>query len=140
MHCPNCGTPTLNHQQFCRSCGAQITGDEPRPFNPRLAGLVMAFGGILIALTGSFVDLRAVVFLGVIISIAGMFFIAAYPMLRSSLNRRTVVPDQPDSLPHAPTTKKLSPIGDFEYVPASVVEGTTNLLKEPAATRSESDK
>lgn len=99
----------------------------------------MAFGGILIALAGSFVELRAVLFLGVIISIAGMFFIAAYPMLRSSLNRRRVAPDQPESLPHAPTTKKLAPIGDFDHVPASVTEGTTNLLKVPAQKRSDSD-
>ena len=99
----------------------------------------MAFGGIVIALAGSFAELRPVLFLGVIISIAGMFFIAAYPMLRSSLNRSSVAPDQPESLPPAPTTKKLEPIGDFEYVPASVTEGTTNLLKEPAAKRNDTD-
>ena len=139
MNCPNCGTPILNDQQFCRSCGAQVAAAEPRPFNPRLGGLAMAFGGIMIALVGSFVELRAVLFLGVIISIAGMFFIAAYPMLRSSFNKRSGAPKQPDSLPHAPTTKKLAPVGDFEYVPASVTEGTTNLLKEPAAKRSDSD-
>lgn len=74
-----------------------------------------------------------------IISIAGMFFIAAYPMLRSPFNRRTGTPEQPDSLAYAPTTKKLAPVGDFEYVPASVTEGTTNLLEEPAAKRSDSD-
>lgn len=139
MNCPDCGTPILNDQQFCRSCGAQVAAAEPRPFNPRLAGLAMAFGGIMIALVGSFVELRAVLFLGVIISIAGMFFVAAYPMLRSSFNRRSGALKQPDSLPHAPTTKKLAPVGDFEYVPASVTERTTNLLKEPAPKRSDSD-
>jgi hypothetical protein len=139
MNCPNCGTPILNDQQFCRSCGAPLAAAGPRRFDPRLAGLTMAFGGILIALAGSFVELRAVLFLGVIISIAGMFFIAAYPMLRSSLNRSSVAPDQPESLPPAPTTKKLEPIGDFEYVPASVTERTTNLLKEPAAKRNDTD-
>lgn len=139
MNCPNCGSQILNDQQFCRSCGAQLAAADPRPFNPLLAGLAMAFGGIMIALAGSFVELRAVLFLGVIISIAGMFFIAAFPMLRSSFNRRSGAPKQPDSLPHAPTTKKLAPVGDFEYVPASVTEGTTNLLKEPAAKRYDSD-
>jgi hypothetical protein len=99
----------------------------------------MAFGGILIALTGSFIDLRAVLFLGVIISITGMFSIAASPMLRSAFKKRSGAPKHPISLPHSPTTKKLSPIGDFEYAPASVTEGTTNLLKEPAAKRSDSD-
>ncbi|MBK6590362.1 MAG: zinc ribbon domain-containing protein [Acidobacteria bacterium] len=92
MNCPNCGTPIQNDQQFCRSCGTQVAAAGPRRFDPRLAGLTMAFGGILIALAGSFVELRAVLFLGVIISIAGMFFIAAYPMLRSSLNRSSVAP------------------------------------------------
>lgn len=139
MNCPNCGTPILNDQQFCRSCGAPLAAAGPRRFDPRLAGLTMAFGGILIALAGSFVELRAVLFLGVIISIAGMFFIAAYPMLRSSFKRRSGDAKQPDQLPHAPTTKKLAPIGDFEYVPASVTEGTTNLLTEPAAKRSGPD-
>ena len=139
MNCPDCGSQILNGQQFCRSCGAQLAAAEPRPFNPRLPGLAMAFGGIMIALAGSFVELRAVLFLGVIISIAGMFFMAAYPMLRSSFNRRSGAAKQPDSLSHAPTTKKLAPVGDFEYVPASVTEGTTNLLKEPSAKRSDSD-
>lgn len=139
MNCPDCGSPILNDQQFCRSWGAQLAAAEPRPFNPLLAGLAMAFGGIMIALAGSFVELRAVLFLGVVISIAGMFFIAAYPMLRSAFNSRSGALEQPDSLPHAPTTKKLAPVGDFEYVPASVTEGTTNLLKEPAAKRSDSD-
>ena len=139
MNCPNCGTPTLSDQQFCRSCGAMLAAAGPRPFDPRLAGLAMAFGGIIIALAGKFAELRPVLFLGVIVSIAGMFFIAAYPMLRSSLKRRSRALKQPDQLPHAPTTKKLAPIGDFEYVPASVTEGTTNLLKEPAAKRSDTD-
>lgn len=93
----------------------------------------------MIALTGSFIDLRAVLFLGVIISITGMFSIAASPMLRSAFKKRSGALKRPDSLPHAPTTKKLAPVGDFEYVPASVTEGTTNLLKEPAAKRSDSD-
>lgn len=139
MNCPNCGTPTLSDQQFCRSCGAMLAAAGPRPFDPRLAGLAMAFGGIIIALAGKFAELRPVLFLGVIVSIAGMFFIAAYPMLRSSLRQRNVAPEQPGSLPHAPTTKKLAPIGDFEYVPASVTEVTTNLLKEPAAKLSDTD-
>lgn len=139
MNCPNCGTPTLSDQQFCRSCGAMLAAAGPRPFDPRLAGLAMAFGGIIIALAGKFAELRPVLFLGVIVSIAGMFFIAAYPMLRSSVNRRTGGRKPQDTLPHAPTTKKLAPIGDFEYVPASVTEVTTNLLKEPAAKLSDTD-
>ncbi len=108
MNCPECGSPIVNDQQFCRSCGAPLAAAEPRPFNPRLAGFLMAFGGIMIALAGSFVDIRAVLFLGVIISIAGMFSIAAYPMLRSSFKRRSGAAKHPDSLPQAPTTKKLA--------------------------------
>ncbi len=139
MNCPNCETPILNDQQFCRSCGTQVAPDETRRLNPQLVGLAMAFVGIVIALTGSFSDLRSVLFLGVIISIAGMFLIAASPMLRSTFKKRGIAPKQPVSMPHAPTTKKLAPVDDFEYVPASVTEGTTNLLKEPTAKRSDSD-
>ncbi len=99
---------------------------------------MMAFGGIMVALTGGTINVRTVVLLGVFISISGMFFIAAYPMLRSSLKRQKTAALPQESLANAPTTKKLSPIGDFEYVPASVTESTTNLLRDPAPTRARS--
>ena len=94
----------------------------------------------MIALMGSFVDVRLILLLGGIISITGMFFIAAYPMLRSSLKQQKKAALPPESLPNAPTTKKLSPIGDFEYVPVSVTEGTTNLLKEPGKVGRQRDQ
>jgi len=106
--------------------------DPPRGINPRLIGLVMAFAGIMISMAATMIGIRVAVFIGVFISITGMFFVAAYPMLRSSFKRQKKTALPQESLPNAPTTKKLSPIGDFEYVPVSVTESTTNLLKEPA--------
>ena len=131
MNCTNCHSPITAEQQFCRSCGSNLTGVEQRRINPQFWGLSLAFGGILIAIAGKMIDVRVVLFLGVLISITGMFVTAAFPLLRSALKRRVSAPLQPDAPPNAPTTKKLSPIGDFEYIPASVTEGTTNLLKEP---------
>ncbi|CAN5331902.1 hypothetical protein BH10ACI3_BH10ACI3_16100 [soil metagenome] len=98
----------------------------------------MAFGGIMLALSGKIIDIRWMLFAGVFISIFGMFFIAAFPLLRSSLRRkpRLDVVDQPGPQLAAPTTRKLSPIGDSDFIP-SVVEGTTELLKEPVRLRSD---
>ncbi len=135
MNCPNCGSPTLADQQFCRSCGAGLRADEPRPVNRRILwGLTMAFGGILIAMGGKMFDQRLVTFLGAFISIAGMFFIAAYPFIRPSRSQKhnAGLPSQPESLSPVETTKKLSPNGDIDFV-ASVTEETTNLLKVPAS-------
>jgi hypothetical protein len=140
MNCPTCNSAATAEQQFCRSCGSNLTGVEPRRINPQLWGLSLAFGGILIAIAGRVFDVRVVLFLGVLISITGMFLTAAFPMLHSALKRRVTAPSQPESLPVAPTTKKLSPIGDFEYVPASVTEGTTDLLKEPILNRADPEK
>jgi hypothetical protein len=98
-----------------------------------LWGLLLAFGGIVIALAGKMLlQLDLVTFIGVLISLSGMFFIAAYPFLTASI-RRGYAPGrnpQPESLPHADTTNKLPPISETDFVP-SVTENTTNLLKIP---------
>lgn len=134
MNCPTCGSSTTPDQQFCRSCGTGLIGNEKRPFNPRfwnLLALALTFGGLMIAMTGKLIDLRWVIFAGVFVSMGGMFSIAALGVLRQTSpgrSKRTPI-QQPNSLSPAETTKKLSPIGDLESVP-SVTEATTNLLDE----------
>ncbi|MEO6654688.1 MAG: hypothetical protein ABIO36_01255 [Pyrinomonadaceae bacterium] len=107
--------------------------DEPRSVNPRLWGLMMSFGGILIAMTGKMGDIRWLTFAGVFLSIAGMFFVAAYPMLRSLLPRKRPAAHaaQPEFLSPVGTTKKLSPVDGSTFIP-SVTENTTNLLHDRA--------
>lgn len=134
MNCPTCGSSTTPNQQFCRSCGISLISDEQRPFNPRLWSLLalgLAFGGLMIAMTGKLIDLRWVIFAGVFVSMAGMFSIAALGVLRQTSPRKSKKRpiQQPSSLPPAETTKELAPIGDLEFIP-SVTEGTTNLLDE----------
>ena len=133
MNCPNCGLQTLTDQQFCRSCGESLVEDRRRPIPPQFWGLVMAFGGILIAMTGKLVDMRWLIFAGVFISVGGMFFIAALTSLRQSRPRKRKANQlqQPDFLTPADTTNKLLPLGDTDFIP-SVTEETTNLLKVPA--------
>lgn len=133
MNCPNCGLQTLADQQFCRSCGESLIADRPRTIPPQFWGLVMAFGGILLAMTGKLVDLRWLMFAGVFISVGGMFFIPAFTLLRQSRprKRKATQLQQPDFLTPADTTNKLLPLGDTDFIP-SVTEETTNLLKVPA--------
>jgi hypothetical protein len=94
------------------------------------------FGGIIVALLGKMaLPFDAVVLSGVLISIAGMFLVAAYPLLRRSARPRQIVPDaSPGQLPSAEATNKLPPIGVTDFVP-SVTEDTTNLLKMPSVDR-----
>lgn len=124
----------MQDQQFCRSCGISLIEKEKRSFNPRFWGLgvlMLIFTGLLIAVTGKMIGVRWLSFAGLFVMIIGMFFVAAFAMMREMRPRKSkTVPSQPmDSLPPAETTKKLSPIGDFGYIP-SVTEGTTNLLDE----------
>ena len=140
MNCPNCGSPTLVDQQFCRSCGAGLTADAPRSFRPQIWGLLvlmMVFGGLLTAMAGKLFDLRWLIFTGVFVMVGGMFFVAAYALLQQS-RPRTRKPSQsqlPKTFPSADTTNKLLPIGDNDFIP-SVTERTTDLLKTPAANQS----
>ncbi len=139
INCPSCGSQMKFDQQFCRTCGTSLRADEPGSINRRMLwGLLMAFGGIVIALAGKMLlQLNLVTFIGVLISLSGMFFIAAYPFLTASL-RQKFAPGRnthPESLPHADTTNKLPPINETDFVP-SVTENTTNLLKVPVRSDS----
>ncbi len=108
--------------------------DEARPANRRMLwGPLLAFVGIAIALVGKMLlHLEILTLVGVLISLAGMFFIAAYPyLLRNPKKRGIDVSSQPQNLAPAETTNKLPPISAIDHFP-SVTEGTTELLKDPA--------
>ena len=131
MDCPNCGTKTVGDQQFCRDCGAGLTADATRRRIPRAFwGMTLAFAGILLALIGSMIDVRAVVMTGVIMSVLGMFSIAAMSILNQGRKRSPLIFKRPASLPKADTTNKLPPMSAIDHFP-SVTEHTTNLLEHP---------
>ena len=99
-----------------------------------LWGLILAFGGIVIALFGRMLlQQQIVTLIGVLASISGMFFIAATPFLRRTRsNKRGIHPStQPEVLAPAEPTRKLPPMSVADYIP-SVTEDTTELLKDPA--------
>jgi predicted nucleic acid-binding Zn ribbon protein len=138
MNCPNCRTQILIDQQFCRSCGAELTADRPRTNSQwMLGGLILAFAGIMVALLGRMLLHEEIVTLiGVMLSISGMFLIAANQFIRrpKQTRRVTATPVEHGSLP-AVSTNKLLPFGNDDYIPASVTENTTNLLMEPVSDR-----
>ncbi len=134
MNCPNCGSSVNIAQQFCRSCGVDLVNPGARPASPSvLPGLAMAFGGIAIALFGRMVfHLEAAALIGVLISIAGMFYVAAYPYLRRSLGQKRKTAPTSHGVPLTPgyQTNKLPPMSVNDF-PMSVTENTTDLLKVP---------
>ena len=160
MNCPKCGLQTLPDQRFCRSCGTnvQITtrpltehstvtdlGVAPRIERKvpkqlanllRRSGFLVMFIGLVIGVIGRMLmhdDTVATV--GVLVSIAGMFFIA-YPYLSPSPRQ------EQDS---GPASKRELDIQSHpkQYFPretnteygSSITERTTDLLKSPAASR-----
>lgn len=138
MNCSNCGSQIRSEQQFCRSCGADLHGNQPQRLDRRvLPGLSMSFGGIVIALLGRMLfHLDIVTLVGVLISIAGMFYIAAYPYLQRSLKPKPKAgPNrQREAMLSAGATNRLPPMDLTDAVP-SVTEHTTNLLKVPITER-----
>ncbi|MEP6944788.1 MAG: hypothetical protein ABJA02_02640 [Acidobacteriota bacterium] len=110
----------------------------PRPTNRRvLPGMSLAFGGIVVALFGKMVfHMDIVVLIGVLASIAGMFYIATYPYLPLALRFEPYIGPaaNSDSVLPAGSTKKLPSMEPADAVP-SVTEHTTNLLKVPVARR-----
>lgn len=142
MNCPNCGSPTLTDHEFCRSCGTGLLEDKPRSFRPQCWGLmtlVTTFGGLMIAMTGKMLDVRWLTFTGVFITMGGMFFVAAYAMLRQSRPRKRKASraPRPDSLSPAETTNKLPPLAATDFI-TSVTEPTTDLLRQPVPNKTDS--
>jgi len=159
MTCPQCGSPSLSDQKFCRSCGMHLhltTQQLVTPANVHdlgsksavavkerrsrnnlvLSGFVMMFIGAAIGVVGKkllYQDIITVV--GVLISLAGMF-LTCYRYL--SPTRRSEDEPTTSSQPQAqigPSATEYLVSGDsVEYVP-SVTERTTNLLTESGARR-----
>ncbi len=133
-NCPNCGLAADGDQQFCRSCGAALRATASN-FGDRsaLIGILLAFGGIIIALTGKMIlNQELLVFIGVVTSIMGMVSIAVTPLLakgRYKKPRQMSFHPQASLAPSEPTLH-LPPIDSLHEIP-SVVESTTELLKEP---------
>jgi hypothetical protein len=124
----------LAEHEFCRSCGANLfTVKERRGVPSPIVGVILAFVGILIALTGRMLlNENIVVFVGVVTSIIGMMSIAVIPLIAAKQSRertrRTTV--RPPSLKPVDTTTKLPPISAQDQI-HSVVDDTTELLREP---------
>jgi hypothetical protein len=140
MNCPDCGSPTLRDQQYCRSCGAALSANARRRINPRVWGLmtlVTAFGGLMIAMTGKMLELRWLTFTGVFILMGGMFLLAILAFLWETRPRKRNTAPSPQEQPLSPadTTNKLLPIADNDFIP-SVTERTTDLLKTASPNRS----
>jgi hypothetical protein len=161
MNCPKCGLPTSSDQKFCRSCGASlqmitqplaehaalsdlertpaiILKDETQRTNSlMLWGFIIMFIGAAIGVIGKMLmHEEMVTVVGVLVSLAGMF-LTVYPSLSSSPRRKydpTIASAQPEALTQSHPTKYLSPESNIEFV-SSITERTTDLLKNPAATR-----
>jgi predicted nucleic acid-binding Zn ribbon protein len=140
MICPECASPIVADQHFCRDCGRELIA---RPPNHRLraggvAVLGMMFLGLLVAMFGKMFDMRWLAYLGLVILLTGAFVIAVYAFLKDTRPRMRarrpvdeLQPAGPASIEKADTTNKLLPIGEQDYIP-SVTEKTTNLLETPA--------
>ncbi|MEP7213240.1 MAG: zinc ribbon domain-containing protein [Acidobacteriota bacterium] len=135
MNCPDCGNKVTADQQFCRSCGASLWADEVKRFVPSpIIGILLAFGGIIVALTGKMLlQQDFLVFIGVVLSIIGMASIALIPLIaakRAKERSRRVAP-KPSAIPPAEPTMKLPPMAARDEF-HSVIEDTTELLNENA--------
>ena len=160
MNCPNCGSNLTSDQKFCRACGAELKlavqalnqivgGDETATLEPTAqarvlpsrgaifrTGFVVLFLGLGLSLvSGMEFHLPWLSMVGVLTMIAGMFLVAyasvAWP--RSSRKAKGL-PTHSEQMPKSEPTNKLPAMNDADFTP-SVIEGTTELLKEPASKR-----
>ncbi len=158
MNCPGCGLQTLSDQKFCRSCGAglQMTtqplvehapvlesrrtpaiigkDEQRRPNGLVLWGFIMMFIGVAVGVIDKkLIHEDIVTVVAVLVSLAGMF-LTVYPfLLPSQPKTHDSIPSKPEVLTQTQAPKSLPQESNTEYVP-SITEGTTDLLKSPAAT------
>ena len=109
--------------------------DEGRRFVPSpIIGLLLTFGGIILALTGRMLlNESVIVFIGVVASIFGMMSIAIIPLIQAkhARERSRRVPPKPSAIAPAEPTMKLPPMSAKDEF-HSVIDGTTELLDEHA--------
>lgn len=157
MNCPNCGLEPLSDQKFCRKCGATLQPTAQPLVEPAAVttpertqaivgmgvmslvgmtvrtGFIMMVAGVALGVTGKkMFQMDFVTVIGALLAIAGIF-IVAYPYLPQRRRREIVQTAQPEALTRAEPTKKLPQMSDIDFVPTSVTEGTTDLLKTPTA-------
>ncbi|MEQ1764624.1 MAG: hypothetical protein ABL984_15955 [Pyrinomonadaceae bacterium] len=136
-HCSNCGERIVGEQQFCRSCGVELTvAGGKRGIAPRtiiIGGLFGCLLGALIVLFGGFMDIKAVAFAGTVFAPLsfGVMLLGAILADSPRRSRRTAAqPDpQPPVLEKADTTNQLPPITAADHFPTSVTEQTTTKLR-----------
>jgi hypothetical protein len=150
VNCPSCGASVEADQQFCRSCGASV-GDDLSPLilpqTVALISLLLMFFGIFVGVTGGMVELRWLRFTGVYITLIGFVSLVGGNLILQRIaetksrwriaaakakRRGSPPPEGSQPLERADTTNKLLPVGENDFVPSSIVENTTELLKEPS--------
>ena len=160
MNCPKCGLQTSADQKFCRSCGASLQmitqplaehaalsapertpaiifkDEKPRANGFMPWGFIIMFIGVAIGVIGKMLmHEEMVTVIGVLVSLVGMF-LTVYTSLSPSPRQTydSLASSQPEALTQSQPTKYLPQGSNIEYVP-SITEKTTDLLKNPAATR-----
>jgi hypothetical protein len=117
-----------------------------------LIAVLLMLAGIFIGVTGGMVELRWLKFTGVYITLFGFVAMVAGNLIlqriaetrtrwrvadmKSQRRRRAESPRTAATVERADTTNKLLPVGENDFIPTSVVEDTTELLREPARRES----
>jgi hypothetical protein len=99
-------------------------------------GFIIMFIGVAIGVIGKMlIHEEMVTVIGVLLSLVGMF-LTVYPYLSPSPRPKydSSPSSQPEALTQSQPTKYLPQGSNIEYVPG-ITERTTDLLKNPAATR-----
>lgn len=141
MNCPTCSASVEATQQFCRACGASLTEDAGPKVHPRtvvLVAVLAMFFGIIVGVTGGMLELRWLKFTGVYITLIGMLTLVGGNLILQRIaetrNKWRIADanvERRRSLDRADTTNKLPPINVNDFPPSSVVENSTEFLKEP---------
>jgi hypothetical protein len=113
-----------------------------------IIAVVLMFLGIIVSVTGGMVELRWLKFTGVYMTLLGFIALVGGNLIlqqvaetrrnwriadaRAKRRRSAPASGDPQTLERADTTNKLLPVGEDDFVPRSVVENTTELLKEPS--------
>src|SRR5215213_1129084 len=130
MNCPICGLESTTDQQFCRKCGADLQPGIRTRTNWVIYGFILMFAGVAIGVIGKrLLQQDIVTVIGVLIALAGMF-LSALPYLSPSRSRKYAGArlSQLEALEAAEPTRKLPEMNATNFIPASVTEGTTELL------------
>ena len=158
MNCPSCDLQALPGQKFCRSCGASLQMTTQRLTEPATVselnrpaatavkgdpqrvngyvpwGYLVIIIGVAICLIGKkIIHEEILTIVGVLLSFGGMLLTASrLPARRQSYEPATTAP--PQVLTPSPAAEYLPRDDRLGSLP-SITERTTDLLKNPAPTR-----